>query len=248
MIEVVKIFAVSDIHGHYTILKNALDDAGFDPQCDDHLLICCGDYFDRGTENFQTLRFIDGIKNKVMLRGNHEDMLLEIFRTGHLKPHNYLNGTLQTIIELFGKYSISGDGFIDFGGKTRVLGRMTDFINEMGDYFETEQYVFTHGWLPTKKNGQLHVIRKDWKQATFDEWKNARKNKWIEMYEHCDRLQDKTIICGHVPAFYGTDYVPSVSIENSGIFFGKGVIAIDAGTDTTKKINVLVVEDRLLSS
>lgn len=50
-----KIFAVSDIHGHYHILKEALDRAGFDDSNDNHLLVCCGDYFDRGDENVEVL-------------------------------------------------------------------------------------------------------------------------------------------------------------------------------------------------
>ena len=40
------IFAVSDIHGHATLLKEALTQAGFDRKNPDHLLVCCGDYFD----------------------------------------------------------------------------------------------------------------------------------------------------------------------------------------------------------
>ena len=52
-----KLFVVSDIHGHYSELKAALAAAGFDRNDPAHLLICCGDYFDRGSENAQVLRF-----------------------------------------------------------------------------------------------------------------------------------------------------------------------------------------------
>jgi predicted phosphodiesterase len=45
--DVKKIFVVSDIHGHCTLLQKALERAGFDDANEDHLLICCGDYFDR---------------------------------------------------------------------------------------------------------------------------------------------------------------------------------------------------------
>ena len=99
-----KIFAVSDIHGHCSLLKEALNEAGFDRYNPEHLLVCCGDYFDRGTENLNTLKFLDVIDNKVLLKGNHEDMLLDIFETGRFKEHNYLNGTVETIVEFFGKY------------------------------------------------------------------------------------------------------------------------------------------------
>ena len=45
------LFVVSDIHGHYTQLKEALDRAGFDENRPDHLLVCCRELFDRGHEN-----------------------------------------------------------------------------------------------------------------------------------------------------------------------------------------------------
>ena len=94
-------YAASDVHGFYNLLEPALCDAGFEKNNAEHLLVCCGDYFDRGTENFNVLKFFESIENKVLLRGNHEDMLLEIFETGKIKPHNYLNGTLETITEFF---------------------------------------------------------------------------------------------------------------------------------------------------
>jgi len=52
-----KMFVVSDIHGHYTLLREALDRAGFDKDNEDHLLICCGDYFDRGTKMLKCCAF-----------------------------------------------------------------------------------------------------------------------------------------------------------------------------------------------
>lgn len=140
-----KLFVVSDIHGHCTLLKKALENAGFDKGNENHLLICCGDYFDRGVENFMVMRFFEGIENKVLLRGNHEDIILEIFETGFLKPHNYLNGTIETIQEFFGKHSINDFGEIDFTGKTRMLNRVEEFIKGTQNYFETENYVFVHG-------------------------------------------------------------------------------------------------------
>ena len=59
-----KLFVVSDIHGHYSLLKNALDRAGFDRNDPSHLLVCCGDYFDRRTQNLQVLRFFDCLDNR----------------------------------------------------------------------------------------------------------------------------------------------------------------------------------------
>ena len=113
------------------------------------LLICCGDYFDRGDENMEVLKFFERVKNKVLLRGNHEDMLLKLLQTGKLLPHHYINGTISTLRNIFGKYSIDPvNDTIDFSGKTRIIDRICEFIEKTVDYYETENYVFVHGWLP----------------------------------------------------------------------------------------------------
>ena len=242
-----KIFAVSDVHGHYSLLKQALDAAGFNPSNENHLLVCCGDYFDRGTENLKVLKFFDILESKVLLRGNHEDMLLEIFNTGRLKSHNYLNGTVETIVEFFGKYALDASGEIDFSGKTRMLDRVTDFIMETKDYFETEHYVFTHGWLPTCAAAEgKFIIDNGWRTASPERWKKARWTKWNEMNEVCRRLPDKTIVCGHVPSFFAAKFDKTRTADQADIFYGNGVTVIDAGTYSTGRINVLVIEDNLI--
>ena len=67
-----KIFAVSDIHGCATALRAALDGAGFDPKDPTYLLLVLGDLFDRGEENREVLAYLKGIRNKILIRGNHE--------------------------------------------------------------------------------------------------------------------------------------------------------------------------------
>ena len=214
------IFAVSDVHGHYTQLKEALDRAGYCPDNPNHLLVCCGDYFDRGSENLRVLKYFDYLERKVLLRGNHEDMLLKLFRTGQLAPHHYTNGTLASVLEFFGRYSVDGLGRIDFSGRTRMLDRITDFILETGDYFETEHYIFTHGWLPTMPDVSGLVIDPHWRRATPERWGAARRAKWTEMYPQCGRLPDHTLVCGHVPTFFAAELYPERSRRISA-FCGK---------------------------
>ena len=241
-----KIFVVSDVHGFYSLLESALRDVGFEKNNPEHLLVCCGDYFDRGTENFNVLKFFESLENKVLLRGNHEDMLLEIFETGKIKPHNYLNGTIETITEFFGKYCIDPTtDEIDFSGKTRILERLTDFILQTQDYFETSNYVFTHGWLPVKiSEGEYH-IDPNWRNATNEEWKKARWTRWTDMFNSCDRLIDKRIVCGHVPAFSANAFDNTRTSDNADVFITDGLIVVDAGTYTSKQLNVFVVTDEL---
>lgn len=233
-----KLFVVSDVHGHYTLLKEALDQAGFEKDNEDHLLICCGDYFDRGDENREVLRFFERLKHKILLRGNHEDMLLKLFRTGKVLPHHYINGTMRTLENFFGKYFINPeDDTIDFSGKTRIVDRICEFIEETVDYYETENYVFVHGWLP--ENAETPEARK---KASPEAWEKARWVRWNERYVGQRPLADKILVCGHVPAWFASAFAPHRDKKDFSIFYGNGIIAIDAGTDDTKQVNVLVLK------
>lgn len=238
-----KIFALSDVHGHFKQMKAALAKAGFIPDCPDHLLIYCGDMTDRGSENRKTVDFLDRLENKILICGNHEDMLYDILETGRFPEHGYLNGTDVTVNELFGKYAIDGRGEVDFSGNNRLADRLCRLISEMYNYYETEHYVFVHGWLPTDRSGQ---IRSDWRTASEADWMRARWIKWTEVYESGSRIKGKTIVCGHMPTVFAAWFDPDRPKGCPDVFFGKGMIAIDGGTYSTGQVNVLVLEDRLL--
>lgn len=63
-------FAVGDIHGHFTLLQQALDVAGFNPAVD--RLFSVGDLIDRGPECEDVIKWL----NKSWfhpVRGNHDD-------------------------------------------------------------------------------------------------------------------------------------------------------------------------------
>ena len=241
MSKVKKLFVTSDIHGHCTVFKEALDVAGFDRSNDDHLLVCCGDYFDRGNENDQVLRFLESIQNKVLLRGNHEDLLLDLLYSGKLQQHHFLNGTMNTIENFFGKYAARPDATIDFSGKTRIVDRLCDFIEETLDYFETKNYVFVHGWLPLV--GETFEGRK---AISKELWKKARWEGWHQHYQNKAPLVDKALVCGHIPASYASRFDMNRAPADNSIFHGCGLFALDACTAVSGKINVLVLEDELL--
>ena len=227
-----KLFVVSDIHGYAGLLKEALDGAGYSPDDENQLLICCGDCFDRGEENFEVLKFFERIERKVMVKGNHDERLFEILNTGRLGQHDFTNGTVGTIEEFFGKYAVMSPlEPVDFSGKTGTVDRLCDFLGEMKDYYETKRYVFVHGWLPNENN----TIISNWRQASPKQWTAGRWTWWIKGCNMPGRTEKKTVVCGHYP------------LHDSEIFCCDSFIAIDAGTHTSKKLNVLVLEDELLS-
>ena len=66
------------MHGFYNELRVALDKAGFDPNNKNHFLISCGDEFDRGPNPKEVMNFLNGLKRKVIIRGNHTQLFEDL--------------------------------------------------------------------------------------------------------------------------------------------------------------------------
>ena len=97
-----KLFVASDIHGHYTELMKALNDAGFDKDNPSHYFVSCGDLFDRGAENPEVYEFVKGLKHKFLIKGNHEEMLYNTLQKGRITSNDVRNGMDITLYQLFG--------------------------------------------------------------------------------------------------------------------------------------------------
>ena len=237
------LFVLSDIHGHYSEMKKALDEAGFDPEKENHIFVSCGDLFDRGMENAAVYDFVRGLKNKILIRGNHEDMLCKTFVGGSLLPHSIHNGTDITIRQLLGEDAIDEDGNIMGEAYEAMIKEIMNFIDSMIDYYETEEYVLTHGWVPIILDDRTPMIDPNWRNASNMEWGEARWLQWQQLYETNAKVEGKTIVCGHRPARMGAMFDKSREPDDSSIFYGDGMIAIDAGTVRSGRVNILIVEE-----
>jgi hypothetical protein len=120
------------------------------------------------------------------------------------------------------------------------------------DYFETEHYIFVHGWIPnySKKdiNGGKWVTKykymEGWRNAGPLEWDNARWASGIECTMNEVFEPNKTIVCGHWhAAAWHTMYEGDKPFSNHTPYVSKNVIALDTCTALSKKVNVYVVED-----
>ena len=76
-------------------------------------------------------------------------------------------------------------------------------------------------------------------------WQKARWEKWTENYNGERPLENKTVVCGHMPVFYADRFEPSREKNSPDIFYGNGIIAIDAGTYNSKQVNVRVLEENI---
>lgn len=239
-----KLFAVSDVHGHYTELMHALDDVGFDGKNENHIFVSCGDLFDRGGENHRVYDFVRGLPRKVLIRGNHEDMLRQVLKRGYLVKMNVYNGTDITAEQMLGEESVDANGRFDVEAHAAKIKELITFIDTMLNYYETEQYVFTHGWLPIVFEGRRPYVDPAWRNATASAWKEAHLLEWQQLYDVRAMLEGKTIVCGHRSAMLGHMFDLSRKLDCNEPFYGEGMIAIDAGTVRSGRVNVLVVEDR----
>lgn len=234
-----KFFVVSDIHGFYDEFIKALDEEGFDKNNPDHCLISCGDNFDRGTQPIEVMRYLYSLPNKILIKGNHEQLLVDACGRGICLSHDVSNGTFLTIAEIGGMA----------GGRSeeeccqRTLARVGHFLDEMVPYFETQNYVFCHGWLPL-------WLEDNWRNANKKDWDSAAWENGIMCAMNGDTIE-KTVVCGHYHTSWGHYLFGDAESEwgegaDFSPFYGHGIIAIDACTAYTGKVNVLVLEDELL--
>lgn len=258
-----KYYVVSDIHGFYTELRQALEEQGFFTDTESHKLIVCGDLFDRGDESVQLQEFILDLINKnevILIRGNHEDLVEELIEHASryyadkwtaLLSHHASNGTMFTLEQLtktpLSKAISDTDAFVR---KARETPFIKSILPRMIDYFETRDYVFVHGWIPTMIDDKYDP---NWRTANEQQWNAARWDNGIKLAVEKDlREPGKTIVCGHWSTSFGHHRYGNAPSEyekgaDFSVFVREGIIALDACTPVSSRINCIVIEDEPLS-
>ena len=200
-------YVVSDVHGFYTPLIQALTDVGFFDDVEPHKLIVLGDLMDRGRDAVKIQNFILEQMEKdavILIRGNHEDLYESLVTQDCGIPYDFhlSNGTYDTALQLTGfdpvMARIRNFAFANAGKGTPFYRQI---MPAMRDYFETEHYVFVHGWIPCVVERGMYCPIRDWRNAPSKEWKNARWYNGMDAAQTAD--EDKTIICGHWRTSYG---------------------------------------------
>ena len=134
----------------------------------------------------------------------------------------------------------------DFADAAKRTPYYRKIIPSMLDYYETERYVFVHGWIPCICEHGKYSFCSDWRNADAAWWANSRWFNGMDAAQTC--MEDKTVVCGHWHASYGhakyeqkgEEFGPGADFSP---YFGPGVIALDACTAYSGKINVIVLED-----
>ncbi|MCR4662086.1 MAG: metallophosphoesterase [Clostridia bacterium] len=237
-----KYFVVSDIHDHFDLLKDVLDKNGFDINNKDHKLIVCGDAFVRGPQPGEVYEFLKLLNSKdklIFVYGNHDLLLLKTINEGdYSKPNKDCE-----CIKNMQKYGLN----IDEVGK---------FIADVSvPYFETKDYIFVHGFIPTKGKTTYDPNWRDSSELKFyvttkDGMKLSMYNKIYEPNKKIVFGHYSTARC-HIMAKATEDdwnnkiYKDKKLVKNAPhtIFYGDTFIAIDGSCYESGLLNLLVIDD-----
>lgn len=247
-----KLFCISDVHGFYNEMRQALDEAGFDSTNKEHWLISLGDEFDRGPDSLNVMKYLMSLPRKVLIEGNHTQLFVDLCQREYPYRYDKSNGTVRTVYQL----GLSDD----FSQACNIaLTRAKSFLNSQLNYFETEKYIFVHSWIPLINKDRLpaHYTRErqfefnpNWRNATQEDWDAAMWGNPFDLAEQGFNQTGKTIIFGHWNC--STGWAKSEGRSEFGEdakfdpYFGNDFIAIDACTAYSGKCNVLVLEDEFL--
>lgn len=239
-----KYFISSDIHGFFNEWQNALKDKGFDLNNPEHKIILCGDLFDKGNQPKEIIEFVLKHEDKVILiRGNHEDLMEQMIERNSSDYGDLCNGTAQTIVDLYPEWQISEFDL----KKIANLTKLQKVLDMCIDYYETKHYIFVHAWIPIVEN--CYLYDSDWRTARKERWEKARWTNPVEMFRYEIYEPNKTIVCGHWHCSALWHEQNPDEYEEFGDkaifepFITKNMIAIDACTTYSHKVNVVVLED-----
>ena len=239
-----KYFVSSDIHGFFDEWQNVLNEKGFDITNPEHKIIVCGDLLDRGRQPREIIDFILSHKDKfILIRGNHEDLMQEMIDRNKNNFADLSNGTAYTIVDLYPKWQVSEFDLAKIAKQTKLQ----EVLDMCIDYFETEHYIFVHGWIPIIEN--CYLYDSEWRKARKERWQKARWANPVEMYRYKIFEPNKTIVCGHwhCSALWHEQnpklYDEFGEQENFEPFITKDMIALDACTVYSHKVNIVVLDD-----
>ena len=204
-------FVCSDIHGYFDEWMRSLKESGFDLSNKDHILVVLGDIFDRGRqpkEIYEFLRFFPD-NRLILVRGNHEYLLLDLVRRGYPLEHDEHNGTAQTLVDLYkdpyeaqrefilnnrNKYPNDELYAISFKVYQDAIRELynNDTIKSIvrwikskkwKNYYELGPYIFVHAFIPLKGRADAYL---DESGSYYKDWREETNQKmWVDATWGC---------------------------------------------------------------
>lgn len=214
-------YVIGDIHGRLKLLDQLLENVPWDLAHDK--LVFLGDLIDRGNN-------APGVVNRVMelvranpkivvLRGNHEQMLLECLDFGDLQWLIPENGGLATL----SAYGFELEQLRDVSD-IKIPEEHVEFFRSLPYYHEDEQAIYVHAGLvpgehPSETDTEVLV--------------------WTRDLDFFKGYQGKLCFFGHTP----TAYLPREGrTRRWGIYISHGCVGIDTSGEDESPLSCVQVE------
>ncbi|GAA4878929.1 metallophosphoesterase [Paenibacillus vulneris] len=220
---------ISDIHGCYDEFNKLLNEVGYSPY---DQLILLGDYEDRGFKSKEVIEQVKTLVDKngvVALRGNHDQMFLDIFNGGddYLFLHN---GGIHTIESYCGmNWFEQYDGF-EFNRYLQAkefikknYSEHIEFLESLPYYYEDDLHIYVHAGI--------NPFYEDWTKQPKDDF------IWIRDIFLNNKIDThKKVIFGHTPTI-------NMNGNSAEVWFQDDKIGIDGGCCFGYQLNCLEIID-----
>ena len=228
-----KYFVFSDLHSCINELKDGLKKVGYDEDNSEHKLLFLGDAFDKGNKHYETYKYIESSINKnkfIWVLGNHDYYLLNSLLKG--KVSSFTKDTIRDIACGIDNSAVNYS-YDDCVNLLNDYG-IQEFIKENTvNYFETDNHVFVHGFIPFDKINNKY--NENWRSSNQTEWNKANNLNGMKMVINGVRIPNKTLVCGHT----GT-----IKMHKSyETFYYDGVIGLDGNCYKSGILNIIVIEE-----
>ncbi len=214
-------FLISDIHSFCKELKLALHNAGFNKKDKNHILVVLGDIFDRGPDSVGVYNYITAIPKyrRILIRGNHEDLFLELLEKIFPESYDFSNKTVDTFCNIAGQdmailtlgywYKKYPDSTYN-EAQVKILqawqsiknivlnSKITKWLKskEWLNYYEiNNKFICTHSFIPVKVRSNLASIKNlridMLSEENFEYDPNWKTGDWYEARWGCPWSQYK---------------------------------------------------------
>ena len=173
-----KIVAIGDIHGCARTLEALLTQL---EDYDDRTFVFVGDYIDRGPDSKGVVdHLLEFSKDRecVMLRGNHEEMMLEAQESGDVRLWRQ-NGGQATLNSYGAPFN-----------KLELPSQHHHFYRNTELYFDSPDYFFVHAGLPPDVT--IEEAKADEEMHDSFLWSRSH-------IEAPETVWEKTVVFGHTP-------------------------------------------------
>lgn len=248
-------FVFADPHGNYEALITAITKMGYNAANPQHQLIGLGDYFGRAARSnsdcvniWKYLTSPHHTNKPICIRGNHESILIDAIERRQLTETDIYNGEHNTFASFLGRYpnQVKRDCYLQFdAAKVMINVGFYDWLKSLPWYFETEHYIFTHGFVPLQWFGKKWKLRDlcDWEWNTAS-W--AKTPDYIWTLDQTHTKVDKTVVFGHWRAKELNEKFAGKWEELDGDIYvdkERKLIGLDTTTVLSHKVGCMILED-----